>query len=233
MSITYPEVKPSSASTPGASKPAAANIMNSGSALFPGGSTEVYERASKARSGGNMSLAWIAAPVAVVLIGGAVYLATAHRPTASQTVAPAAPTQTVSSSTTTTQVPTTQAPPPALAVQPAVPAADTTRHVVTHTRIVEAPAAPVERVEHVRAAAAPVHVARTRVTRTETAPSQAASAEAPAPVMAAPAQAVTPAATPGSFALTPAPEAAPEATPSVAPTTTDAAPAAPSGDKPQ
>jgi hypothetical protein len=219
MSITYPEVQTSS---PRAAVSAVSpNVMNSGSALFPIGSAKVYERAVRARASRSLPLAWIAAPAAVVLIGGAVYLSTAQHPMAARSVAPVPSAQTVSGTTTTR---TTA--PGALSPAPAAPAApvETTRHVATRSRVTQSPAAPPAS-----------HVART-ITRTQ---AVSAAQPAPAPVMATPVQGATPAATPGTFAFTPPPASAASdpAQPmsqSAAPGTTDTglAPAAPSAAAP-
>lgn len=47
----------------------------SGSALFPAGSTGLYDRARKARSSKTTSLAWVAAPVVALVGGGVLWLA--------------------------------------------------------------------------------------------------------------------------------------------------------------
>ena len=110
MSITYPETQPSR--SPKAS--AGAAIMNSGSALFPSGSTRVYERSAKARSGKSNLMLWIAAPVAVVLVGGAVLLSSGHH-----SAAPVRTTAIATRSVTTLQQPT---PPVVAAPSEAAPA---------------------------------------------------------------------------------------------------------------
>ena len=216
MSITYPEAPTNVASK----RNGEASIMNSGSALFPNGATGVYERAAKARSGKSMPLAWVAAPVVVVLIGGAVFLSATHQ--AQHTTA--APSVAAS-----TAVVAPAAAPTSLKVQPATPiVAQTTR--VTHVQTSVKTTAP-----------APHATATPRVTRTTTvarsvssAPTAAAPTQA-IPAAIVPAQAPTASTpTPGSFAFTPsAPVANPAAnTVTTTPdTVTPAAPApAPSSD---
>jgi len=228
MSITYPEAQPTRASK---AAPAAAG----GSALFPGGAANLYDRARSPRSGkgAGFSPAWIAAPVAVVLIGGAIALGVPHH--GAQTATAARTTTT----TTTAAAPLAQASTPsaapvkAEAAPPAMPG-----KTVTQATTLRSGTAP-----------APVHSARastsrsvTRSTTAEALPSapmaysQASggdqtAAPAPAqsaPVQSAPAQAAAPAAstaTPGNFAFT-APATGPGgAAPVAATPTTSSAPA--------
>jgi hypothetical protein len=192
MSITYPEA-PSSTTSKRAGGTA---IMNSGSALFPTGATGVYERAAKARAGKKTPLVWVAAPLAVVLIGGAAYLAVTH-----QKAAAPAPTAHMTTTTVTTPIAVRAT---SLNVQPAAPAAPAP--VVAQTN----------RVTHVQTSVrttgpAPRAKADAHVTRTTTISHSVLSTPVAAPVQAAPAViAPNPAAapTPGTFAFTPAAPAA-------------------------
>ncbi len=211
MSITYPEA-PTSVNS---KKVGGTAVMNSGSALFPTGATGVYERAAKARKSRGTPLAWVAAPVAVVLIGGAIYLSATHQPATRQ------PTP-VASRTVTTQ---SGAPAPILKVQPSAPLTQTTRR--THIQI------PVKTIEP-----APRTNSIHKVTRAATV-SNTGSATAPAAVTLAPSvTAPTPAPatpTPGTFAFTPAAPATStvSSTPdTVTPAPTAAAPAPSSGAQP-
>ena len=187
MSITYPQAP----SSPTAKRAGAASVMNSGSALFPTGSTSVYERAAKARNGKSMPLAWIAAPVAVVLIGGAVYLSAAH-----QKATP--PAHAASTAVTTTIT----APATSLNVKPVAPSAvQTTRE--THIQTSVTTTAPAPRVNP-----APRVTRTATVSRSVSTPPAASTAPVtPAPTAITPAPAPA-AATPGTFAFTPAAPAA-------------------------
>ena len=76
MSITYPENQSTRAA-----KTTAAPVAGGGSALFPGGAANLYDRARSKRGGQpgkGLPVAWIAAPVAVILIGGAIALSLPH-----------------------------------------------------------------------------------------------------------------------------------------------------------
>jgi len=205
MSITYPEAQATGASR----KPANPAVMNSGSALFPKGSTSVYERASKVRKSSSKSapIVWIAAPIAVLVIGGGVYLASTQHPATVQKVA-AVSTTTASTTTPAPVLSTTSA------TSASAPVQTTTR--TTHT-VAEKVSAPV-------ASPAPertVRPAAHHVTRTATSDSTTVSAP-PAPVTATPAPAAaTP--TPGTFSYSPPAAAVTPATPAATPDTSSAA----------
>ena len=203
MSITYPEAQPGRTA-----KAATAPAARDGSALFPGGAANLYDRAraSRARGGKGLSAAWIAGPMAVVLVGGAIALSVPHHaaaPTASSHT-------TVSTTTSTAPAPLVAAGKPAPAkaevAAPAPAASKTVAHTVASRNAAASTPA------HRTASAASRTIARSTTSDAlpagpqpyaATQDGQPAQAQA-APVAAAAPQAATTrsTATPGNFAFT-------------------------------
>jgi len=133
MSITYPETQSSRAS-----KPPGAPAIGGGSALFPGGAANLYDRARgtrRARGGKGSPIAWVAAPAAVVLIGGAIALSLPHH------AAPPASHTSTTTTTSTASQPLAQAAASAPAASQSVnaktagsPAAPSAQKTLTHTK---------------------------------------------------------------------------------------------------
>jgi hypothetical protein len=133
MSITYPETQSSRAS-----KSPTGPTVGGGSALFPGGAANLYDgaRGSRARGGKGTPIAWVAAPVALVLIGGAIALSLPHHAAAPGSHA------TITTTTSTTPQPLAQAAasPPAASqavnaesvAPPPAPVAPVTQKTVAH-----------------------------------------------------------------------------------------------------
>jgi hypothetical protein len=128
MSITYPEAQSSRAS-----KSTTAPAVGGGSALFPGGAANLYDRARGTRSARGrkgMPIAWIAAPVAVVVVGGAIALSLPH-PAAAPVL------HAITTTTSTASRPLAQAAAPAPAA-PVVQKPVSMQKTVTHTATLDA-----------------------------------------------------------------------------------------------
>jgi hypothetical protein len=227
MSIVYSETKFSNTSK--------ADVRNAASSdasvLFPGEAANLYRRNTPAAGGRSAKLAWIAAPIAVVVIGGGLLVALPHAKTVQSATATVSRT-TVAPAATAKTAPTPLAPAPAAKARAnaAIPQTVTSSERTTTQRAMTAPTAKMSRSTSSQATKSPaIAVAPTLPTAPQpygAIQSAAQPGEQLGPTVASqPAQQAAPqtstptALTPGDFKFTAPPTGPAGASPAVSPST--------------